>query len=61
MKWIDASERLPEKMGSYLVTTKNGFIQVARFHKNLYGKGEWGGNNRNCVIAWMELPKAFKK
>lgn len=62
-KWIPCAERLPEKDGYYLVTTKwksrylgNVYIDatIARYREK---PKEWTYNH---VIAWMPLPHPYK-
>lgn len=57
--WIDVEDMLPTKSGDYLVTTKNGFVQVAKWGYGLYKSGGWNGHCKNCIIAWSELPKPY--
>ena len=61
-RWIPVTERLPERFGDYLVTTRNGFVMVAKWSYGLYkSSGEWNGHLRNCIIAWCELPKPYQE
>ena len=62
-RWIPCAERLPEKDGYYLVTTKwksrylgNVYIDatMARYREK---PKEWTYNH---VIAWMPLPEPMK-
>lgn len=60
-KWISVEERLPEKSGDYLVTTKNGYVQVAKWGFDLYKNSGWSGKHlAKCIIAWMPLPEPYK-
>lgn len=60
--WIPVTERLPERFGDYLVTTRNGFVMVAKWSYGLYkNSGEWNGHLRNCIIAWQNLPEPYKE
>ena len=70
-KWIPVSERLPEKSGTYLVTTTTGAVTTARFyeeatyppthyrHYEWHRKAAWS-HNRN-VTHWMPLPEPPKE
>lgn len=61
-RWIPVTERLPDKFGDYLVTTRNGFVMVAKWSYGLYkNSGEWNGHLRNCIIAWSELPEPYQE
>lgn len=57
--WIKITERLPEKSGDYLVTTKNGYVCIAKFWRTIYKEPHWNGRFNNCVVAWMEAPKPY--
>lgn len=57
--WI--TDRLPEKSGSYLVTTKKGCVYIAKFYRDLFGEQYWGGKFENCVAAWQNLPERYIK
>ena len=53
---IPCSERLPKKVGDYLVTTHNG--QIARFiYMDTNSSKEYW---MRCAAAWMPLPKPWK-
>ena len=57
--WIPVSERLPDKMGSYITTIncgKYGFATGQRYFFN----DEIGWNDKD-VIAWMPLPEPYTK
>ncbi len=60
-EWISVEDRLPDKTGDYLVTTKNGYVQIAKWGYGLYKANEWNGHFKNCVIAWMDCPKGYRK
>lgn len=61
-KWISVKDKLPDKTGDYLVTTKNGYVQIAKWGYGLYKSEGWTNKNfKNCVIAWMDCPKAYGK
>ena len=61
-EWVDVEDRLPDKTGDYLVTTKNGYIMVAKWGYDLYKSSGWSGKNiSKCIIAWCELPKPYVK
>lgn len=57
-KWIPVSERLPEKMGTYLVTLEykeHGIgVTTLWFHGAEIG---WDLRVADIVLAWMPLPK----
>ena len=57
-QWIPCSERLPDKKGNYLVTSK-GCTWVAYWFNNT-----WWGIEKRCrwtdVEAWMPLPEPYK-
>ena len=62
-QWIPTRDRKPTKAGQYLVTKqqKTGELQRATAHYNPTFD-EWSGNgNFGKVLAWMELPPAYKE
>ena len=60
-EWISVKDRLPDKTGDYLVTTKNGYVQIAKWGFDLYKNSGWTGKHlAKCIVAWMELPEAYK-
>lgn len=54
-KWIPCSERLPVKIGNYLVTTSRGGVWAKR-----WDRGWCGNKNNNNIKAWMPLPSPYK-
>lgn len=60
-RWIPVSERLPEKMGAYLVTLEykeHGLgVTTLWFHGSEIG---WDLRVADIVIAWMPLPLPWK-
>lgn len=61
-EWIPCEDRLPEEDGQYLVflPDRNGTFMCADFLN-----GQWYPDDYECtsnhVIAWMPLPKPYKK
>lgn len=55
VKWIPCSERLPVKIGNYLVTTSRGGVWAKR-----WDRGWCGNTNNNNIKAWMPLPTPYK-
>ena len=57
-QWIPCSERLPEKAGNYIVTSK-GCTWVA-----IWFYYTWWGIEKRCrwtdVEAWMPLPEPYR-
>lgn len=52
--WVPCSERQPEMLGNYLVTTAKGNVWCARW--DALG---WAGPYKT-VIAWMPMPESWK-
>lgn len=63
-RWIPVTERLPEKIGNYLVTCLDGGRQtdLGYWHIDECGEGFWSCNwcDANSVMAWMPLPTPYK-
>ena len=61
-RWIPVSERLPEKMGTYLVTLEykeHGIgVTTLWFHGAEIG---WDLRVADIVLAWMPLPDQYKE
>ena len=53
--WIPCSERLPTKVGDYLVTNYNGQIARYIYMDTDSSKEYWV----RCAIAWMPLPEPY--
>ena len=51
--WIPCSERLPEKRGFYLTTTKDKAVYCDHWNEDNFDRTE-------MVIAWMPLPAPYK-
>ena len=51
-KWIPCGERLPEKNGKYLITGRQGAVNIL-----LFEDGRWYG--RRGVVAWLPLPEPY--
>lgn len=64
-RWTPVAERLPEKIGNYLVTCLDGGRQIdlGYWHIDERGEGFWSLNwcDANSVMAWMPLPEPYKK
>ena len=66
-QWIPCSERLPERLGEYLITalsnpSKNPISSVGYYHERIkeFGTFDRGGNwEKWDVIAWMPLPEPY--
>ena len=63
IKWIDASKRLPDKEGSYIVfETQSGEVRESLYHPEKWLKDRcwtdpWEGCTRFIVSHWMEMPE----
>jgi hypothetical protein len=59
--WIPVSERLPEEMGTYLVTLEykkyGTVVATLWFHNKEIG---WDSRVGYAVTAWMPLPKPYE-
>ena len=69
-RWIPCSERLPDKMGDYLVTLcGNGepWVEIALWNETFGGRWQMVLYNDvdysdiSNVIAWMPLPKPYQE
>lgn len=61
-KWIPVTERLPEKIGTYLVTLE--YKEHGTGITTLWYHGEgigWDLRVADIVIAWMPLPEPYEK
>ena len=62
-KWIDASKRLPDKEGSYIVfETESGEVRESLYYPQAWlKKGRWRDPWEGCsvfsVSHWMEMPE----
>ena len=59
--WIPVSERLPEKIGHFLMTDDSGgmaSVGESFFIPNDEGEPFWEFSN---VVAWMPLPEPYKE
>lgn len=68
-KWIPASERLPEKCGSYLITlliklfpSSDEYVTEIHiaYYSTLSGKWLHHSNDFEIVSAWMPLPESYE-
>ena len=66
-KWIPVEERLPEDYSRVLLTVK-GVRGIRVRSATYYENGSFNSDNGNMwrvgekgLIAWMELPKPYKK
>lgn len=57
-EWIPVSERLPNKEGSYLITSETGAVTTAHWYMPSEWKpdGLWGRVGKKKTLAWMPLP-----
>ena len=49
----------PTRYKKYLITTNNGTVSLAHI-SGFVGEERWSGRFRDCVVAWMELPKPYE-
>lgn len=68
--WIPVSEKLPEKRGHYLITSRLNYYHGGCWDTNRDGTtqsmqvayfditGNW---NRTHVLAWMPLPEIYRE
>lgn len=64
MNWILTEDRLPEKDGDYLVTMPldhTPYVFIMPFHNGKFFGDKDDEPNNKRIIAWMELPKPYKK
>lgn len=59
-KWIPCSERLPDEVGTYIVTDEDGDVYEYDYCDLTVHVGRWSFGRRK-IIAWMPLPEPFKK
>lgn len=65
-QWISASDRFPERTGSYIVCTDKGAICTAKFYSDFptgfrYKEQHWNNSRLNKHIThWMPLPQPPK-
>ena len=67
-KWIPCSERLPDRLGDYLVSDKYGDVYSTNLDYLREGEkcfGYYGDDGffikNDTVIAWQPLPEPYKK
>ena len=65
-QWIPCSERLPDKLGDYLVTDIRGNVYCSTLDyvlkEKYFGYDDDGYFVKDdTVVAWMPLPKPYKK
>jgi hypothetical protein len=61
-EWVPVSERLPEKIGTYLVTLEYKEHGIGITTLWYHGKGiGWDLRVADEVIAWQPLPEPYKK
>ena len=54
-EWISVKERMPDKEAKYLVTHKDGAVDVEWFVK---AYNDW--NYSDDIVAWCPIPRKFK-
>lgn len=61
--WIPVSEMLPNKEGSYLITSETGAVTTAHWYMPSEWKpdGFWGRVGKKKTVAWMPLPEPYKE
>ena len=60
--WIPCDKVLPDKDGTYLVTTVNGAVRIDRFVDGQWGACMPHANNKGRYrphLAWMFMPRPF--
>lgn len=57
-EWTPIEEGAPENYGEYLITTKKGFVMVAKLHSDM---SSWGLPKSMKVVAWMPKPKPYRE
>ena len=55
-QWISVSERLPIKVGYYLVSCKGGNV-----HIDFSLRGKWDNKYEHEIIAWQSLPEPYRE
>lgn len=63
MKWIPTTEKLPQIDVEVLATLKWDMVTIA-YRRNEYSWSIYDGEAdalNNDILAWMELPKPYKK
>ena len=58
-KWVPVSERMPEKIGTYMTTVDYGCLGIEVGQRHYHGK--FLGWEDACVTAWMPLPEPYKE
>ncbi len=59
-KWIPVNEKLPEKGKDVLVSTKNS-VYIAYFKDNKFWDEDDRAFSKDSILAWLPLPKPYKK
>ena len=59
-QWIPCSERLPKKIGVYLVTTEEGKVFEYDYNILTVHLKKWSFCRKE-IVAWMPLPEPYKK